>query len=382
MPAAVLPYENRGLLTADQPWSGSYTVNAMTWAIAQITQFVSPPTAANPGGWKYIDSAIGYLQGNRADGSYVTLVRSTRDQWSTIIEATAVTGVQRARFTVTGGKSLAGKTVHVWSSNFSPATGGPAQWFVHQPDIKPVNGQFTLIIRPGHVYSLTTASGQGKGTAASPPAADLPLPYRNNLSAGTGEPTMLAAEDGSFELAPCHSPDGSTTCAKQTTVGQPVLWVSGRRRHPYAIIGTDRASYVVTVDVMLPQSGSAGLIGRYHAVDAADGIFDGYIFDVRTDGTFTLKLSNGGTAAYTASAPRLVKPGSATMLADGKVSFRPRTWHTLSLALSGTTIQARIDGRQVASLNDSALTSGIPGLEVGGWYPAYFSDLTITKPLP
>src|SRR5215813_5925581 len=54
MPAGVLPFENRGLITADQPWSGSYTVNAMTWAIAQITQFISPPTAANPGGWKYI----------------------------------------------------------------------------------------------------------------------------------------------------------------------------------------------------------------------------------------------------------------------------------------------------------------------------------------
>jgi len=73
MPAGVLPFENRGLVTADQPWPGSYTVNAMIWAIAQITQVVSPPTAAGPGGWRYINSASGYLQGNRADGSCVTL---------------------------------------------------------------------------------------------------------------------------------------------------------------------------------------------------------------------------------------------------------------------------------------------------------------------
>ena len=102
MPAAVLPYENRGLVTAKQPWSGSYHVNAMTWAIAHFTQFAWPPRPANPGGWRYINSASGFLQGNRADGSYVTLLRATRDDWSTIIETTAgVTQSQRAAFTVT-----------------------------------------------------------------------------------------------------------------------------------------------------------------------------------------------------------------------------------------------------------------------------------------
>lgn len=380
MPAAVLPYENRGLLTAKQPWSGSYNVNAMTWAIAHITQFAWPPTAANPGGWRYVNSASGYLQGNRANGSYVTLLRSTRNQWSTIIETTAgVTSTQRARFTVTGGNALASKTVRVWSSNFSFATGGPAQWFVRGPDIKPVNGKFALTIKPGYVYSLTTTSGQGKGTAVSPPAAALPLPYHNNLSAGSGEPAMLAAQDGSFELAPCNSPDGSTTCAKQTTPSKPVLWVDGQR-HPYAIIGRNWASYVITVHVMLPHSGSAGLIGRYHAVSASHGTYNAYVFDVTTNGTFTLKLNSGGTAANTISGERQVKPASAAVLTAGQASFAPGTWHTLSLSLSGSTIRASVDGQQVASLTNPTLTRGIPGIEVGGWYPAYFSNLTATKP--
>ncbi len=230
MPQAVLRHADRGLLTADQPWSGSYEVNAMTWAVAHITQFASPPTASNPGGWKYLNSASGYLQGRRANGSYVTLLRGTRDQWSTIIETTGgVTGIQRASFAVTGGKALAGRTVHVWSSNFSIGA-GPAQWFVRGPDITPVNGKFALTIKPGHVYSLSTTSGQGKGTTAGPPAADLPLPYRNNLAAGKDEPAMLAAEDGSFELARCNGPGGVTTCTKQTTRGKPVLWVLQRVR--------------------------------------------------------------------------------------------------------------------------------------------------------
>jgi hypothetical protein len=39
-----------------------------------------------------------------------------------------------------------------------------------------------------------------------------------------------------------------------------------------------------------------------------------------------------------------------------------------------------VDGRQVASVTSSAFTSGIPGIEVGGWYRAYFSNLAVTPP--
>jgi Glycosyl hydrolase family 59/Galactocerebrosidase, C-terminal lectin domain/Glycosyl hydrolase family 59 central domain len=381
MPAVDVPYQNRGLVTAEQPWSGSYQVNAMTWAIAQITQFASPPTASDPGGWRYLNSASGFLQGHRTDGSYVTLVRSSRDQWSTIIETTdGVTKPQQASFTVTGGHGLASKTVHVWSSNFN-LTAGPAQWFVRQPDITPVNGKFTLTIQPGYVYSLTTTTGQGKGTATGPAAVPLNLPYHNNLSAGAdGEATMLAAEDGSFELAPCHSLNGSTTCTEQTAVGQPLLWVRGTvRRHPYAIIGSDWSNYVVSVDVMVPHAGSAGLLGRYDAVSPVKGTFDGYIFDVNTNGTFTLKVSKHGSDANTEAGQRQLTP-RLTTLARGPAPFSPGTWHRLSLSVSGSTITAKIDGKKVASLSDSSFTSGMPGIEVGGWYPAYFSNLKVTAP--
>jgi hypothetical protein len=230
------------------------------------------------------------------------------------------------------------------------------------------------------VYSLTTTSGQGKGAAAGPPPASLPLPYTNDLSAGSDEPDMLAAEDGAFELAPCHSPNGSTTCALQTAVNQPVLWVPSTGRHPYAIIGSNWRNYVVSVDAMVPRSGSAGLIGRYDGVAPGHGAFNGYVFDVNTDGTFTLTLNHGGTAAYTASGQRQLTAPWRTVLARGQVPFAPGTWHTLSLSVSGTTIAASVDGQHVASLTDATLTHGMPGIEVGGWYRAYFSNLTVTSP--
>ena len=73
-----LPYENRGLVTADQPWSGSYRVNAMTWAIAQLTQFAFPPAPSGKTRWRYVNSGQRIAARHRADGSYVSLVRSTR----------------------------------------------------------------------------------------------------------------------------------------------------------------------------------------------------------------------------------------------------------------------------------------------------------------
>ena len=56
-----LPFATDGLIQANQPWSGAYTVGEQAWVTAQTTQFTAP-------GWTYINSASGYLGGNRANG--------------------------------------------------------------------------------------------------------------------------------------------------------------------------------------------------------------------------------------------------------------------------------------------------------------------------
>lgn len=382
-----LPYENRGLVTADQPWSGNYSVNAMTWAIAQFTQFVWPPWSGNPGGWKYVDSASGFLQGNRADGSYVTLVRSGGTAWSTIVETTSASAAQQASFTVTGGASgLAGDTVHVWASDFNFATDSPSTWFVQQPDINPASGKFTITLQPGWVYSLTTTSGQGKGTATAPAAANFPLPYSDSLAtsgpAGTSddEPQYLAAQDGSFELERCQVPDGAnTTCTGQTTVPTPVFWHNGTGtsvHYPYAITGDGSMSnYTVSVDTLLTQAGtSAGVIGRFsdRGSEPQIGQFDGYVFDVSSSGVWKL-IKNAED------------PSDMATLASGTLASPPGTgtWHRLSLSMSGSTITASVDGQQVTSVTDSSWTSGPAGIEAGAftssWPQAQYSNLSITS---
>ncbi|HEY1914204.1 MAG TPA: hypothetical protein VGH27_01395 [Streptosporangiaceae bacterium] len=382
-----LPYENRGLVTADQPWSGNYSVNAMTWAIAQFTQFVWPQWSGNPGGWKYVDSASGFLQGNRADGSYVTLVRSGGTDWSTIVETTSATAAQQATFTVTGGAAgLASDQVHVWASNFNFSGGSsPSQWFVQQPSINPVNGTFTITLQPGWVYSLTTTTGQGKGAGAGPAAASFPVPYTDSLStsgqagASDDEPQYLAAMDGAFELAPCAVPDGAnTTCTEQEGAPEPVFWQGPNpattTRFPYAVIGdSSLANYTVSCDVLLTQSGtSAGLIGRFSGLHGPQiGDFDGYVFDVSSSGAWQL-VKNDETAGDIAT----LASGTTTALGTD-------SWHRLTLSLHGSTITASVGGTQVTSVTDSSWTAGPAGVEAGAftrsWPQAEYSNLSITS---
>ena len=69
-----LPYDNIGLIKANQPWSGHYIVTPSVWVMAHTSQFTAP-------GWQYLDSASGFFSADTtgAHGSYVAL-RSPRPQ--------------------------------------------------------------------------------------------------------------------------------------------------------------------------------------------------------------------------------------------------------------------------------------------------------------
>ncbi len=398
-----LPYENRGLVTAGQPWSGNYQVNAATWATAQLTQFAAPP---GPGGrvvWRYVTSAVGRLDRRTADGSYVSLVRTNggpASAWSTMIEATTATTTQRASFHITGG-SLARKTVHVWASNFDPGTDSADQWFVRQPDIQPNSfGRFSLTIKPGWVYSLTTTTGQGKGTAAGPPASSLSLPLTESLGsdarAGSAddEPAYLGAQQGAFEVARCAVRDGGDRmCTVQEAAGTPVLWHTNgpitKQRYPYAVIGAaDWANYKVSADVLLRgRDSSAGLISRFscRALTPNAAAFDGYLFNLSAKGSWSLTRNANPEPAATGVGPGCAsRPARPLTLASGHLARAPNLsrWHHLSLSMSGSTITASVDGVQVADVTNTAWASGLAGLEAGAftgsWPRVQYSHLAVT----
>lgn len=421
----VLPYENRGLITADQPWSGNYTVNAMTWAIAQFTDFVTPPTPTDQptDRWVYEDPKNNYLQGQPAQGAYVTLIHQTWDasqgkwvgrDWTTVIDTTTATANQSVTFNISGGSGLAGQTVHVWSSNFNTSSpyDEPQYWLWHRGDTTPQNGTISnYTLQHGFIYTFTTsatnassATSQAPGSAsANPPPPAPPAPqtfssklllpsYTDSLAtsgnppAPDDEPQYLDTQDGSFELQPCQviPPNGQSTCTEQTTVGdpasQPVFWHPkfAGVRFPYAIIGDGSLrNYTVSTQALLRNSGaSAGVIGRFtqrfvHKDDTDSdniGHFDGYVFDVSTTGAYQLikNTVSDGTRAGIGQCPAT---GSIGQTLDTS------TWYKLSLSMSdnadGTSITATItspSGQQLftTSCTDPApYGAGLAGIEAG-----------------
>ncbi|MGH9059388.1 MAG: galactosylceramidase, partial [Acidimicrobiales bacterium] len=208
-----LPYNTTGLLTANQPWSGRYQLGKSVWVTAQVTQFTQP-------GWQFVDSASGYLGGDRGNGSYVTLKSPAGGDYSTVLETTTATAAQTVDFTVSGGLSTG--PAHVWATDVNSPD--PSADFVHTQDITPSDGSYRLTLEPGRVYTVTTTTGQGKGTATSPASGAMKLPYSDSFNAYPKgkEAKYFADMQGSYEVQPCTGRAGS--CLRQMAPIRPIIW--------------------------------------------------------------------------------------------------------------------------------------------------------------
>ena len=349
------PYATDGLILANQPWSGAYTVGKQAWVTAQTTQFTSP-------GWTYIDSASGYLGGSGSNGSYVTLKSSNGSDWSSIIETTQASSSQTVNYNVTGGLSTG--TVHVWTTNVNSSN--PADWFVHSQDITPSNGSFSLTLQPGYVYTLTTTTGQGKGTATSPAQGSLSLPYSDNFDSDAAgqQPPYLSQMQGAFEVEPCAG-GRSGQCVQQQAPVKPIEWDSNA--NPFTMGGNPGwSNYTVSADALMEQAGAVQLIGRA-------GSAVGYYPPAANE--YYLQLSNTGSWQVV----RSNSSGALTTLASGSVAAPGlNTWQHLSLGFSGSTITAAINNNTVATVTDSTYSSGYVGFGTNGYQTAQFDNLAVT----
>ena len=350
-----LPYSTDGLVLANQPWSGAYSVGESLWATAQVTQFTQP-------GWQFLNSGSGYLGGSESNGSYVSLKSTNGTDYSTIIETTTATAAQTVNVSVSGGLSTG--TVHVWATDVNaPAA---ANTFVQQTSITPSNGAYSLTVQPGYIYTLTTTTGQGKGTAASPSQSTLALPYSDSFDSDTvdQQPRYLSQQQGAFEVEACAG-GRSGRCVQQQAAVQPIEWDGNS--NPYTIGGNlSWANYSVSADALIQQAGAVQLMGRVgtqHSFGPA-GINE-YYLQVSNTGAWSIVRNNTGDTLTTLAS------GTVAALGTG-------TWHHLALTFNGTAISAAIDGTTVGSVTDSTYHSGMVGLGTSGYQTDQFDNLSVT----
>ncbi len=155
MPAN-LPEEDRGLVFADQPWSGQYNINLMTWVIAQTDQFTEP-------GWRHIDGGSGKFGGPW--GSYTSYEAADRSAWTLVVQTTDAPKAQRISVRVKPG--LPSSVVHVWTTDIK-AVHDPSRWFVDLGTVSPSGGRFGYRLLPGRIYTFTrTTSGLRTGRSST-----------------------------------------------------------------------------------------------------------------------------------------------------------------------------------------------------------------------
>jgi len=338
---------NSGLMYANTPWSGNYNVQGTIWATAHTAQFAQP-------GWQYLDSASGYLP---EKGSYVSLRSPDKKNWSVILETIDARHPQTVKFRLTGG--LGEGEVHLWETNNS-------RTFEKVADLKPVDGAFIYTFDPDSLYSLTTTSGQGKGTAHPPPAANFPIPYADDFEKTELEhtPKYLADQDGAFEVRPCVGRTGR--CLEQVITKIPVSW--GPLPGPFTMAGdSDWKDYNVAADVRFLSTAPAAIMGR---IDSADVFKD---YQAHEPSGYVLRLNPNG--AWELSSAEFKKP--VVTLASGSVTIDRNKWHRLELRFRGGQIVAALDGAALATVENSVHTHGMFALGTE-WDRIQFDNVAVT----
>lgn len=346
-----------GLILDYTPWSGYYDVTPDVWVDAQTTQFTAP-------GWRYIDSASGYLSGG---ASYVTLRDPASGNYTIVVETTEASAPETVQFTATGGLSDA--TVHEWTTDL--ASPNSSDWFTHAADLTPGDGSYQVTFQPHRVYTLSTTTGQHKGTAepVNTASTQLPMPFQENFE--NPEPAKTAryfqTVQGAYEAAPCQG-GRSGTCYRQVVTQAPLPW-HNTRMEPVTVVGDPRwwGNYQVGVDALLEQPGYADLIGRVENYDGAS--VAGYHFQVADTGAWSI---------YTED-----QTGTDTTLATGTgTPLGVGSWHHLALSFRGPQITASVDGIAIATITDDQHSTGQVGLGVSPYQNAEFDNLSVVPSGP
>jgi glycosyl hydrolase family 59/ricin-type beta-trefoil lectin protein/glycosyl hydrolase family 59 (putative galactocerebrosidase) len=349
-----IPWPTVGLILANQPWSGYYSVGKDAWALAHTTQFTAP-------GWKYLDSSSGYLGGNRANGSFVSLKAPNNTDYSTIVETMDATSAQTLNLNVTGGLSTG--PVHVWATNLNSNNAG--DHFVRGADITPSGGAFSLTAQPGYLYTITTTTGQGKGTATSPPQGSLNLPYSDNFDgyAAGKEAKYLMDMEGAFETGACGA-GRAGTCVRQAATQKTIPWK--KFVDPYALLGNVAwSNYTASADVLLEKPGYVEMIGRAGAQDTGNqGALNAYYLRVSDTGAWSIRRNNTSQQVTT------LRSGTTTALGTN-------SWHKLSLGFSGSTITASVDGAVIGTVTDGTFPAGQVGIGTSTGETAQFDNLDV-----
>lgn len=330
-------WNDTGVMQADTPWCGSYTVWPAVWAVAHTTQFAQP-------GWVYMDDACAQIDADTWRGSHVALRHPDTGDWSLVI----CTGdARRVRLTI--GEGLRSGIVYVFKSTAS-------EQFVHQAALNVDSGTVDLDLELDALYTITTTTGQQKGSFGEPPQRKpFPLPYAENFDGyRPGDtPRYFSDQKGTFEVV--EKQEGGL-CLAQIVPEQGILWHGNSPNKPHTLFGDSQwRDYAVEADMRIT-GGDVEIGGRYTHRDKL-----GYRFILAHDGRWQLNWQG-------------------VSLANGQLSdFANDSWHHMRLEMTGDSVAGIIDGQRLAT---ATCPSTAPGMAVlaSTYDRNLFDNIRVEKP--
>ncbi|AYY14448.1 hypothetical protein EF847_18865 [Actinobacteria bacterium YIM 96077] len=341
-----------GLMVAEWPWSGFYDVGDSIWSYAHTNQFADP-------GWRYLDTGSERLE---SGATQVSLVSPSGDDWSAVIETFDMDEPSSVTLQL---ENLPGKQLQVWSSDLR--TDDDADRFRRAGVLTPEGGSVTLDVEPGHIYSVTTSDGQGKGDAQPGASVDerLSVPFQETFEDVDHGRTARYFSDlaGAFEAAPCDG-DRDGTCYRQMLAEEPISWTHVGEVPLSTMVGDPRwwGDYAVHADVMLEEPGYVEVGGRVSGQSWGSPA-SGYHVRVGTDGWELFSRDHAGAAEVS--------------LASGDESIEVDSWHEVILRMDGDTIGVFLDDRRLAEVQDTTQRTGNVALSVSAWDNAQFDDVRV-----
>ena len=150
---------------------------------------------------------------------------------------------------------------------------------------------------PDAVYSLSTTTGQQKGSYDSPESQPFPFPYYETFEQYNHPeqygylPRYTADISGAFEIA--YRPDGQGKCMRQVVPVPTISWAPDWK--PYTIIGDSAwTNYEVSADIYLNPGDAAGIMGRINDVGSGYGFIPkGYYLQLNDNGNCKLVVVRG-----------------------------------------------------------------------------------------
>jgi len=362
---ANLPIGNSGIMQARWPWSGFYDVGKNIWAFAHTTQFTEP-------GWHYIDSGSKRLSDDKMTATMVTLADSEHEEYSMIIESLDIPYKDTLYIQL---ENLPSKPLYLWTSNF--ASDDTSEHFQKQPGpIVPHDGRFRLVIKPGHVYSLTTLTGPNKGSEkpeVKTAYQEQSLPFSDDFDDyEEGKTARLFTNlSAVYEVKPCEG-GRSGNCYRQMLNRKPITWNQLGELPPTLMVGDPRwtGDYTLKTKVLLNGDGYAELIGRINGHRPWTAWLGGFHFRVGTDG-WALYSEDPATREY-------------DTLSTGSTSITANRWHDLAMKMNGNNIELIIDGETVKTMESDLQRAGNVGLRSSKWNNTQFDDVEVipTAPTP